>query len=158
MASLITCPHCGIRPKEEFSIRGDASVMRPAAGAAPEAWHAYVNLRDNVRGVMREHWQHSGGCRRWLVVERDTFSHDVLGVSDASKTPVQAKAEKPPVAGKAAMGAAKPSVAPKPPVTGKVIAKPAAKPVGAKATSAAVSKTAKTKAPAKSKISKDYGQ
>ena len=34
MASLITCPHCGKRPKEEFSIRGDASVVRPAADAA----------------------------------------------------------------------------------------------------------------------------
>ena len=28
MASLITCPHCGVRPKEEFSIRGDASPVR----------------------------------------------------------------------------------------------------------------------------------
>lgn len=104
MASLITCPHCGIRPKEEFSIRGDGSVLRPAAGAAPEAWHEYVNLRANVRGVMREHWQHSGGCRRWLVVERDTFSHDVHAVTDASKTPVQLKlgrAEAKPVAAKA---------------------------------------------------------
>ncbi|PWV95397.1 heterotetrameric sarcosine oxidase delta subunit [Hoeflea marina] len=110
MASLITCPHCGIRPKEEFSIRGDAGPMRPAVGAAPEAWHAYVNLRDNVRGVMREHWQHTGGCRRWLVVERDTFSHDVLVVSDASKTPVQAQAAAKPAASKAAAGkaAAKP--------------------------------------------------
>ena len=31
MASLITCPHCGVRPKEEFSIRGDAVPVRPAA-------------------------------------------------------------------------------------------------------------------------------
>ena len=32
MASLITCPHCGVRPKEEFSIRGDASRAARALG------------------------------------------------------------------------------------------------------------------------------
>ena len=64
MASLITCPHCGVRPKEEFTIRGDASPVRPAPEAKFAAWDAYVHLRDNVRGVMAEHWQHSGGCRR----------------------------------------------------------------------------------------------
>lgn len=84
MASLITCPHCGVRPKEEFTIRGDASPIRPQPGAAFEAWDAYVHLRDNVRGVMKEHWQHTGGCRRWLVVERDTFTHDVHSVVDAA--------------------------------------------------------------------------
>tara|TARA_R110002020_G_scaffold47651_2_gene135565 strand:- start:855 stop:1205 length:351 start_codon:yes stop_codon:yes gene_type:complete len=85
MASLITCPHCGTRPKEEFTIRGDASPVRPQPGAAFEAWDAYVHLRDNVRGPMKEHWQHSGGCRRWLVVERDTFSHAVHSVVDAAE-------------------------------------------------------------------------
>ena len=29
MASLITCPHCGQRPKEEFTIKGDAGPVRP---------------------------------------------------------------------------------------------------------------------------------
>lgn len=85
MASLITCPHCGVRPKEEFSIRGDASPVRPAPGAKFAAWDAYVHLRDNKRGVMAEHWQHVGGCRRWLVVERDTFTHDVHSVVDAAE-------------------------------------------------------------------------
>ncbi len=85
MASLITCPHCGVRPKEEFTIRGDAKPVRPAADAPFAAWDEFVHLRDNVRGVMAEHWQHSGGCRRWLVVERDTFTHDVHGVTDAAE-------------------------------------------------------------------------
>lgn len=84
MASLITCPHCGVRPKEEFTIRGDAKPVRPAPEAAFAAWDEFVHLRDNVRGVMAEHWQHSGGCRRWLVVERDTFRHDVHSVTDAA--------------------------------------------------------------------------
>lgn len=113
MASLITCPHCGTRPKEEFTIRGDAKPVRPAPDAAFDAWDAYVHSRDNIRGVMHEHWQHSGGCRRWLVVERDTFTHAVHAVTDAAafsrmraakpmKAGVQRKAAKPARPGKAA--------------------------------------------------------
>ena len=86
MASLITCPHCGVRPKEEFSIRGDASPVRPAAGAPDDAWYRYVFLRDNPKGRITEHWHHSAGCRRWLVVERDNAaSHEVYRVTDASE-------------------------------------------------------------------------
>ena len=84
MASLITCPHCGVRPKEEFSIRGDATVVRPAPHASEDAWQAYVFLRDNPRGRISEYWHHAGGCRRWLVVERDNVTHEVHAVTDAA--------------------------------------------------------------------------
>lgn len=84
MASLITCPHCGPRPKEEFSIRSDASLVRPAPDADAETWHAYVYLRDNPRGRHLEYWHHAAGCRRWLVVERDTQTHAVQSVTDAA--------------------------------------------------------------------------
>lgn len=85
MASIITCPHCGTRPKEEFSIRGDASPVRPAAAASDDAWYAYVFVRDNPKGRIIEHWHHSAGCRRWLVVKRDNAaSHEVYSVTDAS--------------------------------------------------------------------------
>jgi sarcosine oxidase subunit delta len=85
MASLITCPHCGVRPKEEFSIRGDAAPARPAADVpvSDEAWDAYVHLRTNPKGRHREFWHHAAGCRRWLIVERDTASHVVFTVVDA---------------------------------------------------------------------------
>ncbi|MBS8260632.1 sarcosine oxidase subunit delta [Roseibium polysiphoniae] len=83
MASLITCPHCGERPKEEFTIRGDATVTQPSPEADGEVWHAYVHLRENPRGLHKEYWHHTSGCRRWLVVTRDTVSHDVIDVSDA---------------------------------------------------------------------------
>jgi heterotetrameric sarcosine oxidase delta subunit len=88
MASLISCPHCGARPKEEFTIRGDASVVRPAPDAGDGAWYAYVYLRDNPKGSHREYWHHTSGCRRWLVVERDTTTHVVQGVSDAALTAI----------------------------------------------------------------------
>ncbi|NKN35691.1 sarcosine oxidase subunit delta [Agrobacterium sp. a22-2] len=85
MASLIPCPHCGTRPKEEFSIRGDATLVRPAPGASEDAWHAYVFVRDNPKGRISEYWHHTLGCRRWLVVERDNaMSHEVYAVTDAA--------------------------------------------------------------------------
>ncbi|MFB2567502.1 sarcosine oxidase subunit delta [Rhizobium sp. IMFF44] len=84
MASLISCPHCGTRPKEEFTIKGDASISRPAPNADAEDWYEYVYLRDNPRGRHKEFWHHSSGCRRWLIVERDTVTHKVHGVSDAA--------------------------------------------------------------------------
>ena len=80
MASLINCPHCGIRPKEEFTIRGDASVVRPAPSASDEAWHRYVHIRDNPRGRYLEHWHHASGCRRWLIVDRSNVTHEVFSV------------------------------------------------------------------------------
>ena len=86
MASLITCPHCGVRPKEEFSIRGDAGPLRPQPEAKFAAWDAYVHLRDNVRGVMDEHWQHVGGCRRWLTSPAAASSTTCPG-SSARTTP-----------------------------------------------------------------------
>lgn len=82
MASLITCPHCVRRPTQEFTIRSDASLKRPAPDASQADWHDYVFLRPNPRGRHSEHWHHSAGCRRWLVVERDTVTHEVYGVRD----------------------------------------------------------------------------
>ncbi|MGO7987933.1 sarcosine oxidase subunit delta [Rhizobium leguminosarum] len=84
MASLISCPHCGARPKEEFSIRGDAGLARPAPDAGAETWFDYVYLRENPRGRHSEYWHHSSGCRRWLIVERDTVTHVVHSVRDAA--------------------------------------------------------------------------
>lgn len=83
MASLITCPHCGTRPKEEFSIRG-AALKRPDPAASEKDWHTYVYLRENPKGRYQEYWHHAAGCRRWLIVDRDNVTHDVFAVSDAA--------------------------------------------------------------------------
>ncbi|MGV1789546.1 sarcosine oxidase subunit delta [Rhizobium sp. A37_96] len=83
MASLINCPHCGARPKEEFSIRGSASVVRPTPTAPDENWNRYVFVRDNERGRIEEYWHHGAGCRRWLVVDRSNVTHEVFSVVDA---------------------------------------------------------------------------
>lgn len=73
----IPCPFCGSRPSAEFACLGDARLMeRPEAG--PDA--DFVYIRDNPAGRHRELWRHEAGCGAWLVVERDTVTHEVFGV------------------------------------------------------------------------------
>jgi sarcosine oxidase subunit delta len=39
---------------------------------------------------MREHWHHAGGCRSWLLVERDNATHEIFAVEaarDATRGP-----------------------------------------------------------------------
>jgi len=79
----INCPYCGERSIEEFTYRGDASVQRPSGDADLEAFFRYVYLRANPKGRIAEHWHHSGGCHAWLVVERDTLSHEIFSVRAA---------------------------------------------------------------------------
>ncbi|WP_062232664.1 sarcosine oxidase subunit delta [Aureimonas sp. N4] len=91
MASLIRCPHCGARPREEFTVRG-AALARPAPEAGEEAWYTHVYLRENPRGTYREYWHHASGCRRWLVVTRDTATHETSSVEDAASLRLAAPA------------------------------------------------------------------
>ena len=81
----IPCPFCGERDVHEFVCRGEAGPPRPdpASEDAGERFFEYVYLRDNPAGPNREHWYHASGCRRWLVVDRDTRTHAVLGVAMA---------------------------------------------------------------------------
>ena len=78
----INCPLCGDRPLEEFVYRGDATVTRPAADAVLEEWADYVYLRDNPKGAHSEHWRHAMGCGSWLVVDRDTLTHEISGIRE----------------------------------------------------------------------------
>lgn len=84
----ITCPHCGQRDHSEFTYGGDALRKRPdPAGGSDEEWFDYVFLRDNPRGPHKEYWHHVQGCRQWLIVERDTLTHEILGVVSAREAP-----------------------------------------------------------------------
>ena len=76
---LIPCPWCGPRNQVEYTYGGDATVRRPAPDAAESAWLDYVYRRDNPCGPHDELWLHASGCRRWLVVRRDTRTHDIVG-------------------------------------------------------------------------------
>ena len=80
----IPCPFCGPRGNEEFTYLGDASVRRPDPDRrdAAQMFHDYVYLRDNPSALHRELWYH-GGCRKWLIVTRNTRTHDINHVAFA---------------------------------------------------------------------------
>jgi sarcosine oxidase subunit delta len=78
----IPCPYCGDRDAHEFVYRGDASVSRPQDD---DGVFAYVYLRDNLAGWLKEHWYHAQGCRHWIVVERDTQTHEIAAAALAKE-------------------------------------------------------------------------
>ncbi|MER9651793.1 sarcosine oxidase subunit delta [Mesorhizobium sp. M0199] len=79
---LIPHPLLGPRDAQEFTYLGDARLLDrpdPAAADAETAFCDYVFLRDNPAGVHSELWFHEQGDRSWLVVTRDTVTHEILG-------------------------------------------------------------------------------
>ncbi len=81
----IPCPWCGSRLLSEFTYGGDAGNMRPENpdDASLDTWMDYVYLRQNPAGQHQEYWHHTSGCRSWLVVTRDTVSHEISKVTRA---------------------------------------------------------------------------
>ena len=80
----INCPFCGERDHSEFSYGGDASIVYPPLDASIDEWHDAVFMRENIRGMQAETWHHANGCRMWLVVERDTMTHEIKSVKPAN--------------------------------------------------------------------------
>lgn len=79
----INCPFCGERDHSEFSYGGDASIKYPELNAPIDEWHDAVFMRENIRGLQSETWQHISGCRMWLIVERNTVTHQIKSVAAA---------------------------------------------------------------------------
>jgi len=79
----INCPFCGERDHSEFGYGCDASIEYPALDAPMEDWHDAIFLRENICGMQAETWHHVNGCRMWLVVERDTMTHEIKSVRPA---------------------------------------------------------------------------
>ncbi|MEM7172083.1 MAG: sarcosine oxidase subunit delta [Pseudomonadota bacterium] len=79
----IPCPFCGERDHSEFTYGGDGSIVYPELDGSMEDWHEAVFQRENIRGVQVETWHHASGCRMWLLVERDTMTHEILSVRPA---------------------------------------------------------------------------
>ncbi len=78
----IPCPYCGERDAQEFVYRGDARSARPDSD---DDFHDYIYLRENPAGRLSELWYHSYGCRTWLVVDRDTRTHEIFGARYAQE-------------------------------------------------------------------------
>jgi sarcosine oxidase subunit delta len=79
---IIHHPILGPRDAQEFVYLGDASLIdRPDGTAAGIAeFHEYLYQRTNPAGEHRELWYHEQGDRSWLVVTRNTVTHEVLRV------------------------------------------------------------------------------
>ena len=83
----IPCPCCGDRDLREFTYLGDASLTRPDP-AAPDAaarFYEYVYLRDNPAGLHQELWYHGAGCHSWLVVYRNSLTHEIQSAIRAAE-------------------------------------------------------------------------
>ena len=80
---IINHPLLGPRDAAEFVYKGDASLInRPdwQVDDAAELFHEYLYLRDNPAGEHRELWYHEQGDRSWLVVTRNTLTHEISNV------------------------------------------------------------------------------
>ncbi len=80
---IINHPLLGPRDAMAFVYKGDAALIdRPdwQAGDAQAAFDSYLHLRDNPAGEHRELWYHEQGDRSWLVVTRNTLTHEITKV------------------------------------------------------------------------------
>jgi len=80
---IINHPLLGPRDASEFVYLGDASLIdRPdwQDPDAPEKFYEYAYLRPNPAGEHQELWYHEHGDRSWLVVTRNTVTHEISNV------------------------------------------------------------------------------
>ena len=72
------CPTCGDRDRRELYYVGDAQIInRLSTEASEDIWNDYLHNRDNPAGVTKDLWYHEYGCSSWLVVTRNTTTHEV---------------------------------------------------------------------------------
>ncbi|MFT5114432.1 MAG: sarcosine oxidase subunit delta [Parasphingorhabdus sp.] len=78
---IIKCPWCGERDQSEFSYGGEAHIERPLHPEQlnDQEWGDYVFFRKNPKGLHKEQWMHSAGCRRWFNAIRDTVTYKFHG-------------------------------------------------------------------------------
>ena len=91
----VICPKCGERDLKEFSYQGDALALgRPDPDADEALWNDYLHNRDNPSGVREDLWFHVAGCSAWIVVTRNTATHEILKTELATsrKTAEEGKA------------------------------------------------------------------
>ena len=75
----IPCPICGERDLREFYYVGDAKIVnRPSPDASEDLWNDYLHNRENPAGVTKDLWYHESGCNSWLIVTRNTVTHEVV--------------------------------------------------------------------------------
>ena len=84
---LIECPWCGKRAQTEFTYIGDASLKRPhPTNDTDKVWADFIYLRANPKGLHREYWHHSEGCRQFLMVLRNVVTHEIISTAKPNET------------------------------------------------------------------------
>ena len=84
---IINHPLLGPRDISEFVYLGDASLLKRPTwdnNKSEEKFYQYLYLRNNVAGIHKELWFHQQGDRSWLVVTRNTISHEITKVEFAT--------------------------------------------------------------------------
>ncbi len=84
---IINHPLLGPRDAAEFTYLGDANLInRPEYDPQNrpddliQQFHDYLYIRENPAGEHRELWFHEQGDRSWLVVTRNTLTHEITKV------------------------------------------------------------------------------
>lgn len=73
----IRCPHCGVRAVEEF-IHGEIPATPETLTDADARDVDRAFMHTNAEGVVTERWFHAAGCRRWMTVQRDTRTNEMM--------------------------------------------------------------------------------
>ena len=81
MSFNISCPTCGDRQVEEFQY-GSEQEPRPSHESSDTEWNLYLYSKNNVYGKESEWWYHQYGCKRWILLTRDTISNQVQSSVD----------------------------------------------------------------------------
>ena len=80
---IIHHPLLGPRDSAEFTYLGDANLIHRPDWQDPEAlkkFSDYGYQRKNPAGLHRELWFHEQGDRSWLVITRNTVTHEITKV------------------------------------------------------------------------------
>jgi len=88
MGFKLQCPRCGSRSYHEFWFGGELRPWKSDRDADED--YETTWLRVNRAGPQLERWFHFAGCNRWLTVERDTRSNEVLGGGPPPRPPAGA--------------------------------------------------------------------
>ena len=84
---IIEHPLLGPRDSSEFVYLGDASLInRPKwdEEESEDRFFEYLYLRKNIAGIHNELWFHQQGDRSWLVISRNTLTHEIIKVDLAT--------------------------------------------------------------------------
>ena len=84
---IINHPILGPRDSAEFTYMGDAALLDRPDWKATDALSQFIDygyLRDNPAGPHIELWYHEQGDRSFLIVTRDTTTHEISSVKLAS--------------------------------------------------------------------------